>query len=99
MITDFSTWLLDNDGAILQYEVYKRVFTPHEIHNKFSDQTEFADTDYNSGIIKEAIELPDGDILLGFLTIFGDEEEIPEEGSMVYYKLSEIRLYKFKLEE
>lgn len=85
-MTDFETWLLDNSDRIYRYWVYKRMFTPHEQEMKYVDQSCFEDVTANEGYIREAIELPDGDILLGF--------ELPdmETQYIEYYKLSEINL-------
>lgn len=90
-MTDFTTWLLDNDGRIYRYWVYKRMFTPEEQDAKWSDQSVFEDEECNYGIIEEAVELPDGDILLGF-RYPTESEDSYSAGYIDYYKLSEIAL-------
>lgn len=89
-MTDFETWLLDFGDRIYRYWVYKRMFTPYEIENKFKDESVYEDDVCEFGRIKEAIELPDGDILLGF-----EDPEIPQDASyynLKYHRLSEISL-------
>lgn len=93
-MTDFTTWLLDNDGRIYRYWVYKRMFTPAEQEAKYSDQSCYEDDICAYGRIEEAIELPDGDILIGFADPVCDDD--PElKGILNYYKLSEIQLAYF----
>lgn len=89
-MTDFTTWLLDNDDRPYRYWAYKRMFTPEEQDAKYSDQSCFASDTCDIGYIVEAVELPDGDVLLGFepADLIGTEFA----GSIHYYKLSEIRL-------
>ena len=43
---DFETFLLDCGERLFRYLVYKRMFTPHEIEKKYSDQSEFNDAYY-----------------------------------------------------
>lgn len=89
-VTDFTTWLLDNDGRIYRYWVYKRMFTPAEQEAKWSDQTCFEEDECYYGRIEEDVELPDGDVLLGFASPELDGGKY--EGSLDYYKLSQILL-------
>ena len=89
-MTDFETWLHDNSDRIFRYWVYKRMFTPLEQDEKCSDQSYYEDDECYFGVIKEAIELPDGDILLGFVS--PECEGTSSEGYTHYHKLSEITL-------
>jgi len=78
---------------VYRFWVYKNTFTPHEQEMKYSDQSVFEDTCAQFGLIREVIYLPDGDVLLGFVTICESVAEIFEDNRrMAYYKLSEIRL-------
>lgn len=89
-MTDFEAWMHDNDGRVYHYWVYKRMFTPAEQDAKYSDQSCFEYDAGSYGRIEEAVELPDGDILIGFR----DPEDVGTtfEGFLNYYKLSEITL-------
>ena len=79
-ITDMETWLLDNEGRIFRFAVYRRMFTPQEQSAKYSDETCFEDGGtYQFGVIEEAVELDDGTLC-----------EI-----VSYYRMSEIRLHCF----
>lgn len=89
-MTDFETWVLDNSDRVYRYWVYKRMFTPHEQDAKYIDQSCYEDETCEYGIIKEAVELPDGDILLGFID--PNDAGTRVEGYITYYKLSEIAL-------
>lgn len=67
------------------------------MENKFSDESLYVDNEYKKVFIEEVIELPDKDILIGFreiLDIAEDEDgrEYETSDSIVYLKLSEIRL-------
>ena len=86
-MTDFETWLMDNNHRIFRYWIYRRMFTPAEQDAKYSDESCFESTQCMLGLIEEAIELPDGDILLGMR-----DPEDNGTGQMEFYKLSEIRL-------
>ncbi len=89
MVTDLSTFLLDNSDRIFRFLVYKRNYTPYEIEQKWRDQSEFTDTFYSYGKIEEAIELPNKDVLLGIRLVY-DGELIDR---LEYFNLSEIKLY------
>ena len=93
IVTDFETWLLDYGDRIYSYLVYKKMFTPYEQQKAFSDENIYEDSHYELCKIEEAIDLGNGEWLLGLRTI-GDDGKIY---SMVhYYKLSEIRLALFE---
>ena len=71
---DFETFLLDNDNRIYSYLVYKRMFTPYEQQQAFSDESQFEDgAHFTTAMIREAIPLGNGDWLLGMENIFEDE--------------------------
>lgn len=89
-MTDFTTWMLDNDNRLYRYWVFKRMFTPDEQDGKYVDQSCFESDTCYLGYIVEAVELPDGDVLLGFEP--SDLIGTQFEGAIHYYKLSEIRL-------
>lgn len=93
VITDLETWLLDNDERIYRYLVYKRMFTPYEKQRAFEDETIFEDDYYTLAKITEAIDLGNGEWLLGFTSVDRDTLRINQYTE--YYKLSEIRLSYF----
>lgn len=99
-MTDFETWLLDfgYDHIIRMLEVRKPgQYTPYEMDKKFEDESLYIDDHYRFIQIKNAIELPDKDILLEFREIC-DEKDLDEswDKSILYYKrLSEIELTYF----
>ena len=89
----FFEFLEKNKDRIFRFWVYKRMFTPLEMEQKYIDQGEFEECHAKLGIIREAIVLPDDDLLLGFYipgTETADEED--EYKHLDYYKLSEIRM-------
>lgn len=86
-------FLEKNKDRIFRFWVYKRIFTPLEMEQKYIDQGEFEECRAKLGIIREIIILPDDDLLLGFYipsTETADEED--EYRHLDYYKLSEIRM-------
>ena len=93
MITDFITWLLDYDDRIYQFLVYKKMFTPYEQKNAFSDETVYEDTYYQFCRIEEAIAIDDGEWLLGLRIL---NEDLENTSIIEYYKLSEIRLARYE---
>lgn len=90
-MTDFETWLMDNSDRIYRYWVYKRMFTPEEQATKWEDQSIYEQDECEYGRIVEAVELPDGDILLGFIDPY-ESESSTAYGYINYHKLSEIAL-------
>lgn len=95
---DFLTFVLDNSDQVFRYWVFKRMFTPLECERKYFDQSQFEDSTASLGIIKECIELSNGDVILGFEPVFEYNSE-PEEHDILYYKLSEIRLAKYERDQ
>ena len=67
---------------------YKRMFTPYEQAEKFIDQSIYKDEICDYVIIKDVINLPNGDLLLAMTYPNSDSKYIS------YYKLSEIALAK-----
>lgn len=97
---DFDTWLHDfgYDHILRMLEFRKPgQYTPYEMDKKFEDESLYVDTHYRHIQIKEAIELPDKDILIGFREINdGMDLEKDWDKSIIYYKkLSEIELTYF----
>lgn len=76
--------------------MYKRLFTPHEQQKAFSDESQYEDGGrFTDGIIREAVDLRNGDWLLGIENFFEDEKPNRENPSLEYYRLSEIRLMHY----
>ena len=77
---------LASEERVFRMWVFKKMFTPYEQEEKFSDESVYEDDTCKFVMIKEMIELPDGDLLIGFQD--ADSDNLYLE----YYKLSEIRL-------
>lgn len=96
MITDFETWLLDvGMNRTFSMLEYRRPgdWTPLEASKKYIDQTHYRSDSYKLIRIKEAIKLPDGDILVGYIDVTDDFEDFDESKAWIdYRKLSEIEL-------
>ena len=97
-MTDFQTWLLDcGRDRVFRMLEFRRPgdWTPREIEKKWMDQSQYVSDQYEFVKIVEAIELPDGDILLGMNYV--DPDAYPEENYVGkdwihYRKLSQIEL-------
>ena len=84
---DIHTWLSDvGEERVFRMWVFKKMFTPYEQDEKFSDESVYVDDICKFVMIKELIELPDGDLLIGFQDVDNDNKYLE------YFKLSEIRL-------
>ena len=104
-MTDFETFVLDKEGVIFRYFKYKRVWTPHEMEEKYSDESIYENGGYGNPVyIRQAIELPYGDILLKLENAIPPEDESlytqeeldsEENKTYVYEKLSDISLEEF----
>lgn len=66
---------------------YKRMFTPYEQEEKFSDESLYVNTECEFIYIKDVITLPDGDLLLAV-------SPIDLSAYVEYHKLSNISLAK-----
>ena len=95
---DFDTWLQEcGYSRIFRMLEYRRVgdWTPYEIEKKFVDQFTFKDTHYAYVKIKEAVKLPDDDVLLG-VQFINDSESLDDADPQINYrKLSQIELSYF----
>ena len=99
-MTDFETWLLDfGYEHILRMLEIRRPgqYTPYEVEHKYMEQSLYKNTYYSHIETKEAIELPDKDVLIGYREIcdWEDREKPMEESVIQYRKLSEIELSYF----
>lgn len=93
--TDMETWWLDNHEHIHRFVVYKKLFTPYEQEHKFMDEGQFESISYRYGFIEEAVELGNGDWLLGFREII--DSEVCKY--ICYYRLSDIQLSYFEQDQ
>lgn len=75
-------------NTIFRLWEYKRMFTPYEQAEKFSDESLYTNDECDHVRILDVIALPDGDLLLATTYAYGDGKYIS------YYKLSEISLAK-----
>lgn len=76
------------ENTIFRMWEYKRMFTPYEQEQKFSDESLYVNDECDYVRILDVITLPDGDLLLATTYAYG-------EGSYIsYHKLSEISLGK-----
>ena len=87
---DIHTWLSDvGEERVFRMWVFKKMFTPYEQDEKFSDESVYVDDTCKFVMIKELIELPDGDLLIGFQEA---DDADSDNLYLEYYKLSEISL-------
>lgn len=93
--TGMEKWLGDNSHRIYRFLVYRKLFTPYELDKKFVDESQFEDTNYRFGFIEEAIELGNGEWLLGFREVIDDEVC----NYITYLNLSDIRLFYFEKDQ
>lgn len=85
--------LINKRDHVFAYQVYKRMFTPYEQEQKFTDESEFTDIHYQPARIVEAVELGGGDWLIGFHNLYDDSDDI--DGEITYYRLSDISLFTY----
>ena len=101
LITDFETWMLDvGFERTFRMLEYRRVgdWTPLEMEKKWMDQSQYKDNHYTLIRIKEAIELPDGDILIGYIDVTDSEwdGDFDEDKAVINYrKLSQLEICWF----
>lgn len=100
-MTDMETFIVDNQDKIFRYYKYKRVWTPFELDKKYSDESIFENGEYAEFVyIRQAIELPDEDVLLKLEITHSPEDDIlyqDEDNDRIYKyeKLSDIVLEEY----
>lgn len=95
VVTDLLTWLLDNEGRIFRFLVHRRIYTPYEQQKAFIDETRYEDSHYSFGLIKEAVDLGNGEWLIGIQIIIDDELT----DNIEFYRLSELKLEVFETDQ
>ena len=92
-ITNIGTWVHDLSDKIFRFLIYKKVYTPYEQNQKFSDESEYENGGYYKfGFITNAIEIPN-DVLLEINEVTEvDEGSFEYLDKKIYVRLSEIRL-------
>ena len=98
-LLNFEEWLQKYSGnRIYRMLKLRRIgdYTPYEQDKKFVDTDQYYDCHYKMVKIREAIKLPDNDILLGLED--ADETDLDENSPKVmdYLKLSQIELSYFE---
>ena len=91
---------MSRKNTVIDYLIYRKpgLYTPHEQDKKYMDETIYEDSHYNHGIIREVIDLGNGDYMLGMQNTYDSDylEELPNSESMhyivEYVRLSEIRM-------
>lgn len=100
---DVFEWIRSLENIPIRYLIYRRMFTPREMEEKYMDESVYENgTHFTDACIREVIQLPDGDLLLGMQPIFSWDDisnEQKEDSSIEYVKLSEIRLSKFERDQ
>lgn len=96
-VTDMKTWVCMNLSKTFRYSVYKRVFTPYEQKMAYMDESEFTSTHYKFAKIHDAVDLGNGNWLIGFWTNFDDEEN-PDK-IIEYHRLEDIKISYFEYDE
>lgn len=101
-LLNFEEWLQKYSGnRIYRMLKLRRIgdYTPYEQENKFGDTDQYYDNTYKMVKIREAIKLPDNDILLGLED--ADETDLDENSPKVmdYLKLSQIELSYFEYDQ
>lgn len=106
-MTDFETFFLDNQNKIFRMYKYKKVWTPFELDKKYCDESVYENGGYAEFVyIRQAIELPDGDILLKLertndpedKELYQDEDDEEKITIYKYEKLSDIVLEEFSID-
>ena len=67
-------------------------WTPLEMEEKYIDQSQYKDEKCSFIQIREAYELPDGDVLLGVSILYDWEDAWKKDAPIEYKKLSQIEI-------
>lgn len=92
-VLSLNEWIDKYQNTIIRFLEYKKVWTPYELDRKFQDETEWKDIHYTFGYLREAVLLPDGDVLLKIQEL----NELDDDADKVYFwrKLSDIQITQF----
>lgn len=92
-IISFADFLAEHREDIFAFWVYRRIYTPYEQQQAFTDESLFEDNGAVYAKITECASIGDHDFLLGMqIVIDPDCDEIQLCDKTEYYRLSEIRL-------
>lgn len=101
-MADLETWMFNYGYDRIFRILIKRTpgdWTPREMEEKYIDESHYVDTHYTTIKIKEVIELPDKDVLIGYQSITEWKDLDIENPIIEYRKLSEIELRYFPEDE
>lgn len=98
--TRMSEFLQSHREDMFMFWVYRRMFTPYEQQQAFSDESIYEDSIAQIGFIKECVPMGNGDFLIGIQCALTDttdcDESVELSDKIEYYRLSEIRLNLIK---
>ena len=93
-ILTLNEWIAKYKNTIFRMLEYKKVWTPYEMENKFIDSSEYKDDHYTLVKICEAVNLPNGEILLKLIDVPDDDYE--REDNIYYWRnMKDIVLEQF----
>ena len=98
-VMDLNDWIEKYKNTIFRMFEYKKIWTPYEMEQKFMDETEFK-TDCSTLVkVKEAVTLPNGEVLLKLRDVDDEEDEDDDENlhQAIYYwrNMKDIQLDQF----
>ena len=98
-VIDLNSWIEKYKNTVFRMFEYKKIWTPYEMEQKFMDETEFK-TDRSTLVkVKEAVTLPNGEVLLKLRDVDDEEDEDDDENlhQAIYYwrNMKDIQLDQF----
>ena len=99
MIKNMETWVAEHKDTVFRYLVYRKIWTPYEMDEKFSDESEYTSNLYDFGKIVDAIYLGNGKWFVGLSAVDSETKEEISPKRIEYYNLDEIRLCVFENDE
>lgn len=96
--TDIETWIHDfGEDTIFRLWVYKKIFTPYEQENKFSDESIYEDSTAKLVHLVGCIEMPNSEeSILKFKDL---DDDYRPTGTYYYYKFSQILLEEVDIDQ
>lgn len=98
-VMDLNGWIEKYKNTIFRMFEYKKIWTPYEMDQKFMDESEFKNDHSTLVKVKEAVTLPNGEILLKLRDVDDEENEDDDKNlhQAIYYwrNMKDIQLDQF----
>lgn len=81
-VLTLNEWIEKYKDTVFRILEYKKVWTPYEMEEKFIDASEYKDNHYTHVKIREAVTLPNGEVMLKLMDV---SDDLDGDENKIYY--------------